>query len=259
MRTVLKSLVLAVLAFGGPAVAADMPLKAPPMAPPVPVWTWTGFYGGFNVGGSVADNRHTHSLVTAAGLGVAAETFDSSIAGVIGGGQIGYNWAIDQSWLFGIETDFQGSSERRTDCTALCSPLLAATFEDRLDWFGTVRGRLGYVTGSALWYVTGGFAYGRVVLNATESPFLVGGLPGGVGVSSTQTGWTAGAGVETRLWNSNWTAKLEYLFVDLGTLSTTFPTFTPAGLPAATSAFETRTRDNIFRVGVNYKFGWYNY
>jgi outer membrane immunogenic protein len=232
-------------AVGGSAFAADLGrqvYKAPP-APMVPTWSWAGFYGGFNVGGSIGSNKTTATDNAVPALGL---TSDTSVTGFIGGGQLGYNWMLSPLWVFGFETDFQGSTQKGTASASIGTDTLRV--EDKLDWFGTVRARLGFVTGGdTLWYATGGFAYGRVGLSTAENfgpTFL------GASVNSTKTGWTVGGGVETRLWNSNWTAKLEYLYMDLGTQSVSV--FDPVS-GFATSA-STKTRDNIVRVGLNYKF-----
>jgi outer membrane immunogenic protein len=231
-------------AAGGSALAADLGrqvYKAPPPAPMVPTWSWAGFYGGFNVGGSIGANK-----TRGADNGGLAVSSDTAVTGFIGGGQLGYNWMLSPLWVFGFETDFQGSTQKGTASASIGTDTLRV--EDKLDWFGTARARLGFVTsGDTLWYATGGFAYGRVALNATDN---AGPLFLGASVNSTKTGWTVGGGVETRLWNSNWTAKLEYLYMDLGSQSVS--AFNPVTGFAMNA--NTKTRDNIVRVGLNYKF-----
>lgn len=121
----------------------------------------------------------------------------------------------------------------------------------KIDWFGTVRGRAGVlVDPKVLLYATGGLAYGEVKTSET-----VGIVPTAFSSTTTNVGWTVGAGVEGVLGGS-WTAKLEYLYVDLGKASGTYITPSTAfGGGFLTSSYSSRITDNVLRVGVNYKFG----
>jgi outer membrane immunogenic protein len=116
-------------------------------------------------------------------------------------------------------------------------------------WFGTLRGRLGATTGPALFYVTGGLAYGNVVTNVSQNP----GALSAVTASANQikAGWTVGGGIEAAL-IGNWSAKVEYLYVDLGSQNLTFLDIVPR-----TTTLATNFRDNVHRAGVNYKLDWY--
>jgi outer membrane immunogenic protein len=243
-------------AVSAPAFAADMALKAPPA--PAPVWSWNGWYVGLNVGGSFGKASDSVSF---AGVPIATAG-SQSLNGVIGGGQIGYN-VVNNNWLFGLEADIQGSGERNNDpalASLLFSPVVLFApvtgtlgVNEKLDWFGTVRGRLG-VLASPNWllYATGGLAYGGVQTNETMT--FTGTVTGSNSNSfnTTRAGWTVGAGVEAVLGN-NWTAKLEYLYMDFGTFSNTWAVpgagaaFTPVG-------FSSHLTDNLVRVGVNYHF-----
>jgi outer membrane immunogenic protein len=240
---------LANLATLGAASAADLsrPItKAPPL-PPLPVaYNWTGFYLGVNVGGSWG-----HQDVTLAGLLINSNKID----GVIGGGQIGYNWqGAGSPWVFGIEADIQGSGQKGSGAfaipacltCALAIPATSIAYEDKLEWFGTVRGRIGYAIGDrGTWlpYITGGLAYGESKIDGSGS--LVG-VPVAFSVSDTRVGWTVGAGIEWAF-ADQWSAKLEYLFMDLGS--------DPAVVLTSTTSITTnRMTDNIARVGVNLRF-----
>src|SRR5262249_51142990 len=148
------------------------------------------------------------------------------VNGVIGGGQIGYNWQ-SQNWGFGVETDFQGSGEkgaRKLVCVACANDGAHNTggVTQKLSWVGTLRGRVGVlVTPSILLYGTGGLAYGEFKTGGSITGTDMGGIPVTVafpGTSSTRAGWTAGVGVEGKI-SGNWTAKLEYLYMDLGSVS----------------------------------------
>jgi outer membrane immunogenic protein len=250
-----------------PALAADLAYKAAP-SPAVVVDSWSGFYIGGNVGYSAGRERHSSSeafiLGAAAGL-TSTNSGSRSLTGVIGGGQIGYNWQVGPNWVLGFETDFQGSDQKNnsssvTNAFAANGTVQTATgsAEERLDWFGTVRARAGYVIGNSLLYGTGGFAYGKFVSNETliRGPGAPGftALNGAGSVSGTKTGFTVGGGIETKL-GGNWTAKVEYLYMDLGTLTNAYPVFTPAGAVFSNVVSTSDLKDHIFRVGLNYKFG----
>ena len=233
----------------GAASAADLPVqmvtKAPP--PPPPMFNWTGFYAGVNIGGSWG--HQDVSLVTAGGT----LTNGNNVNGVIGGAQIGYNWqGYGSPWVFGVEADIQGSGQRSTGSffipgggVLLVIPPTTIAYEDKLDWFGTVRGRIGYAMGGGrfLPYITGGFAYGEGNLNGSGSAV---GTPVAFNVSKTYTGWTLGAGAEWAFWD-RWSAKAEYLYIDFGNGPT-------VALTPAFTLTTGRLTDNIGRFGVNYRF-----
>ena len=123
----------------------------------------------------------------------------------------------------------------------------------KLEWFATLRGRLGLTfTPDAIAYVTGGLAVGEIMTAGTVFGFDGDGNPVNTIVSShnTKAGWTVGGGIEGRI-VGNWTGKIEYLYLDLGAV-TTIPA-TPPGAATAV-AFSSRVTDNLLRVGVNYKF-----
>ena len=277
------------------AFAADLPVKQPVYAKaPVyvdPVYDWTGFYVGGNGGYSWGNSNSTLSLVdpgTGIILNSAATKFHMD--GGIGGAQLGYNWQRDR-WVFGLEADIQASGQAGNG-SAVCAGGTAAVLNslcaighigdtvpfnvpafpvtqsiaESLDWFGTVRGRIGpTITPTILAYVTGGLAYGQVgvsntiggnnitgpqgVNGSTITPFT-----GAFSNSTLKVGWTLGVGVEGVIWG-NWTAKLEYLYIDLGNVSGSFatPLIAPSGA-FATSSYSSHITDNILRVGINYKF-----
>jgi outer membrane immunogenic protein len=248
------------------AMAADLAARPYTKAPPpvLAVYDWTGFYIGGNVGYSWGRSSDTSSLSNTAGTVLFTSIDRSSLNGVVGGGQVGYNWQM-QSWLWGLEADIQGTGERGSRAficpTGICTPTfgVVAVFpgppvpvalEQKLEWFGTVRGRVGVLAApTVLLYATGGLAYGGVKTNET-----VGVLPG-FSSSSTRAGYTVGAGIEGVI-GGNWTAKLEYLYVDLGRVSGSFTTTAAAlGGGVLTSSYSSRVTDNVLRVGLNYKFG----
>jgi outer membrane immunogenic protein len=273
------ALTVSIIAFSSAgAFAADLPAKVYTKAPPIvePVYDWTGFYIGGNVGYSWGRSSDTSSLTNGAGTFLFTSANKTNLDGVVGGGQIGYNWQI-QNWVWGFEADIQGTDEkgsRAFTCPAgICTPstilggplalvvlvpgaAVPLSLEQKIDWFGTVRGRVGVLaTPKVLLYATGGLAYGEVKSSETVAALLT-----GFSSSTTNVGYTVGAGVEGVI-GGNWTAKLEYLYVDLGRVSGAFATTIPAfgsGTVASgtlTSNYSSRVTDNVLRVGVNYKFG----
>jgi outer membrane immunogenic protein len=269
----MKKLLISTVAFGvliAPAMAADLgPAPAPyykaPPAPP-PVWSWTGLYIGANAGwiGSTSNSitntgtdTGTGGLGAALGFGAIPGSIGISHSGFIGGGQIGYNWQWTPNWVVGLEADFDGLADPSSTVIAAFPggggfvPLQTG-YARALDTLGTVRGRLGYLwSPSLLWYATGGLAYGDTKLQtAFGCAACVPPASTSVLTSSTLTGWTVGAGVEWRFAPA-WSVKLEYLYVDLGSLSNTI-TYTYGPTSSLTSTFN--ERDNIVRAGLNYKF-----
>ena len=258
-----------------PALAADLPRKAPPPAPVmIPVVNWTGFYIGINGGYSWGKaGRELSFFNPLTGIQIippvgSGATSDSNLNGGLFGGQLGYNWQSG-NWVFGFETDAQWTGQRGTAsrlCGVLataagaCLPGVAlgtsAAVEQHLDWFGTFRGRAGVlVTPSTLLYVTGGAAYGSINTDLTVTTIAPIGLPVSVIRSgeSSKFGWTIGGGIESKLsmFGNNWSGKLEYLYMDLGTVESTSGIGT--GVLIGTN-LSTRVTDSIFRAGINYQF-----
>jgi outer membrane immunogenic protein len=238
--------------FGTSAFAADLPAKVYTKAPVVvaPVYDWTGFYIGGNIGYSWGRSSDTTTIT---GVGAVPLIYDrSNLNGVVGGGQVGYNWQT-QNWVWGLEADIQGTGEKGSSAFTYLPLLFVAgppptavpvALTQQIDWFGTVRARAGFLASpQVLLYGTGGLAYGEV-----KSSEVIGVLPG-LSTTNTNVGWTVGAGIEGVI-GGNWTAKLEYLYVDLGRVS---GSFTP--VVGLTSAYSSRVTDNVLRVGLNYKFG----
>jgi outer membrane immunogenic protein len=286
-RTLLAGAAFASLFAATSASAADLPIY--PKAAPVLVYDWTGFYLGTNVGysfgrgttsGSYTGTQAATTYVTGPPAGAPTTVFkaldsgllsgNANMNGFIGGGQFGYNWQFG-SWLAGLEADIQGSGEsgRVPVATTLVTagavagvpqgPGFAADYS--LKWFGTARGRLGFLAAERLLlYATGGLAYGDIT---GGSPTLA------YSFSSLRAGWTVGAGAEAAL-GSNWSVKFEYLYMDLGNVggisaNTVTSYVTQAKFPITTQTtvtqqsysylFNTKFTDSIVRVGLNYKFG----
>lgn len=245
------------------ALAADLPRSKAPVVytPPPPVFTWTGFYVGLNAGAIIAHDASARAVGTPAYLAAGAVlprgfSNDSNV-GFIGGGQIGYNHQFG-ALVAGLEADFQGTSLRHTDTTV--ATLATGALKTETPWLGTVRGRFGFLANERLMiYATGGLAYGQTKLTSTMTG-TAGALAGATwsgSNSKTRAGWTLGAGAEYAITN-NWTARLEYLYYDLGKASVA-----ARGLNAAGSALDAgglypvvqqKNRGSIVRVGLNYKF-----
>jgi outer membrane immunogenic protein len=270
----MKKLFLATTAFvvlaATSAGAADMTAR-PAYAPQPPAYSWSGFYIGGNVGygwGPAKDDA-TEST-TMSGVVTRSTTTSNSqdMNGVIGGVQAGYNYQFG-TWVWGWETDFQGSGQKGSSTFngvaggALGIPF-TVTADHKLEWFGTSRGRLGVLWGpNVLLYGTAGVAYGEVKDSATLNGSIAGGAITAAAVTNfkdVKAGWTAGAGAEAAL-GGGWSAKLEYLYIDLGkTELTTAATAAAAGATVGINANHTfRDTDNILRVGLNYKWGGAGY
>ena len=262
---------IAVACTGAAAVAADLPpaYKAPVKAI-APAAGWTGLYIGGNVGygwdsgstgisAAAIDPALAPALASFVGAGLYPAALSPSARGVIGGGQIGYNWQLPSQWLIGLEADLQGSGIEGSDSQTQSGnhDTISTGVTKSIDWFGTVRGRVGFlVTPQWLLYGTGGLAYGETKSSFTTTDLTQGCVPNGAlcanGASSrVGTGWTAGAGAEAML-GPNWSAKVEYLYVDLGRRSLDIPAST---LPIVFST-STPFHEQIVRAGVNYHFNW---
>jgi outer membrane immunogenic protein len=220
-----SSLATAAIAATALAHAADLgPMVA--NAPPAPVYyNWTGLYLGANLGGSWG--RESHQIFDGT-AGIFEVGVTNHPDGVIGGGQVGYNWQFSPwfGWgtgtVLGIEADIQGSSQRSTIDEAFSDPrfgpvTFAGSVEDKLEWFGTVRGRAGIAFDRVLWYATGGWAFGERKLGGPLTSSNAAGLIAttAFSTSSRMNGWTVGGGIEWAFWG-NWTAKFEYLYIDFG-------------------------------------------
>jgi len=245
MKRILVSAALAGLGATS-ALSADLPVRTYTKAPPVIApYSWAGFYFGVNAGVGLGRSKTTDwtpafNWAPTAYLGQ---------EGALGGGQIGYNWQFG-NWVLGLETDIQAASMRDNQfCGVLCNLVgvnqSGVTLDQRLDWFGTARGRVGLASGPVLSYLTGGFAYGGVKTDALTNvnSFVATGS-----FSETRTGYSLGSGVEASL-GGNWTGKVEYLYLNLGSQVGTY-----AGNGVASSV-SSDIREHIFRVGLNYRVG----
>jgi outer membrane immunogenic protein len=240
--------------FGGGEVAAAGPggfFKAPRAIAAQP-YNWTGVYVGGNAGYGVARNPTTATVLGIANIGppvLNQETFTQAPAGALGGGQIGFNWQIDH-FVAGVEADGQWAGQQDSGCVNRCANFGSnLPTSQKLNAFATARARIGYAANSWLWYVTGGAAWGKVSNTFTFDQF------GTVSFDQNKYGWVAGAGVEAAI-GANWSAKLEYLYMDLGSAAGSADFVVNPGFAIVERVIGTTTfRDHIFRAGLNYKFG----
>ncbi len=235
---------------GGSANPALVYKAAAPAALP---WTWSGYYLGAHAGYGWARDPFDNLMVNFVPL----NGIDSR--GFVGGFQVGANW---QSGPFvgGLEidlsgTDIKGSTSNSTSANGIIDQ---GTQTDKLDWVGSARARLGYlVTPDVLLYGTGGPGWARMVTDQEGVSTIVGFPPPTATSSVTPVwmfGWVAGAGVEARLWNTNWLARLEYLHYDFGEGSSS-QNIPAGGGPVTTTTSGHRTND-VVRAGLSYKFDW---
>jgi outer membrane immunogenic protein len=261
MRRLQCALLATVAAIGVTSIAsaADMPIKAPVGVP----YNWTGFYVGGNVGGVWSTSKISTTATTWLGSGMftapyinyyesnASPSLNGS--GVTAGGQVGYNWQSN-AWVYGVEADFNYTGVNNSRDLVFIPPPLGGTlgFADsvRSRWLGTVRARIGWSMDRTLLYVTGGLAVANVDYSSSYALLGTGTLASG-SISKTKAGWTVGGGVEYAL-NKNWSAKVEYLYVDLGNTNLTL--IEPAH-PTVISDHNLKLTENIGRIGINYKFG----
>jgi outer membrane immunogenic protein len=245
----MKKFLLATALVGlgsAPTLAADLAARPYTKAPTLAaVYDWTGFYIGVNAGGGLGRNRTQHQPFAGQNY-----SFYLQPQGALGGGQIGYNWQTNSVLgpiVFGVEADIQGGglSDDRTNLNF--AGLLTTNYSQTLDWFGTVRGRVGLAKGPVVSYVTGGFAYGDVNTTINQSGGL-GPAPATFSTDRIQGGWVVGSGVEAAL-GGNWTGKIEHLYLNLGN-RTDF-----AASLFAPSNVNTEIREHIFRAGLNYRIG----
>jgi outer membrane immunogenic protein len=248
MRKVL-GLVGATLLLAGPALAADLSrppaYKAPAL---VPVFSWTGWYIGGNIGYGWGES--TDPAISSTGVNFGPGTFSSlKPKGVIGGGQIGYNWQINPSWVLGLEADFQGADITASGITPVVSGAGVpgtTSLSEKLDFFGTGRVRLGYAAGNWLLYGSGGVAYGNVKstvdFDVPSAAFFLSGSH-----SETRVGWAGGGGVNYAM-TPNWILGVDYLHYDLGHTSVT------GVLDGVSITASQNVAGDIVRGVINYKF-----
>lgn len=240
----------ALIGISGAALAADLPPSPPPRAPAVyvpavlPVYNWAGVYVGINGGWGWGNAKYTANAVGA----FPGTTGSLSDNGGVVGGTLGVNFQTG-AFVFGVEGDWDYSGINTGTTSSICT--FSGNCQTGNNWLATARGRAGYAADRVLFYATAGGAFANVQTNFN-----------GTTTTHTQSGWTAGAGIEWAF-ADNWTAKVEWLYVNLGNgsvncataacLAATIGPNNPVGVPIPVSVGLT---ENLVRVGVNYKFSW---
>lgn len=264
------------LVAGGQAFAADVP---PPVAPVPPatyvprfIQSWGGYYIGINAGygfgsSNWTDPNNPGNTLIGGTTTPGTSTGDFNTSGFLLGGTLGLNYQIN-ALVFGVEGDFNWSTMKGsvTPANGFCNlavsaTAVASTCETKADWLGTARLRFGYAIDRVLVYGTGGAAFGNVQAGLTGSGQAGASPAGGSFQSTASFGWTVGAGIEVAFLE-NWTAKVEYLFVDLGNsapcnvqLSCGIDGVTATGTGLTPANDTVKFTANLVRFGVNYKFG----
>ena len=252
----------ALVLTGGSATGADLPSPPAPAAvyrpvPVVPAFTWTGCYGGANIGGGWASTHayDTNGVITGfAGAAVLNSDLRSRTGGgIVGGGQLGCDYQIDR-FVLGIQGMIDASGMK----PSIAEPAGNFTIDSSIPWFATVTARAGIaVVPTGLLYVKAGGAFMKNNLSTTVTPagsaFL--GVPPGLAASASYnaSGWTAGGGFEWAF-ADKWSVFAEYDYLNFGT-----PTinFTSAGTVVVPATFQLGVQQNVsvFMVGINARFG----
>jgi outer membrane immunogenic protein len=268
--------------------AADMAVKAAPIPMAPAAFSWTGFYIGANVGGAWTNDNGGSDFAplfppfivlppavpipTVIPGQLASLVGDGRRSGVIGGGQVGYNWQVNQ-FVLGVEADAVGSGLKGSSATAsrtIGAPIFAVPVTQtvtldsgRIDWMASFRGRAGFAVNQALFYVTGGAAvaeFGGSTTTLVNGPGI--NIPAGTfvatnGGTSTRWGWTVGGGVEWAF-SQNWSVAGEYRHTDFGKRVTSFDI--PSGLGAGpiffTGTSSSRLTVDQATARLNYRFNW---
>jgi len=287
MKRLFITCIAAAAFFGAPALAADLAVKAPPAVAAAPGTNWSGFYAGVNGGyawqdpassisgdsnsgaGSIFLNIANNVVTVPPGLNDLTFQLGNKLSGALGGLQFGYNWQLDRTWLVGLEADFDLSDLKGSASVSDPSEFIVLTqlSSQQLEWFVTLRGRLGYLVNDRLLvFGTGGLAYGETKASAS---IALGGH--GIAVVDTTTlncaanttclaasqsrlsaGWAAGGGAEYAI-SKNFTLKVEYLHIDLGAQNLTLVAIPPTtGNGFALAKFNNAY--DLVRGGVSYRF-----
>lgn len=272
MRNCLLSGIALAAVMTSSAFAADLPSRKFAPVAPLPTFTWTGFYAGVNVGAAFNHGSMTVSpsndfrFVGINNFGSWRKTEDET--SFVGGAQVGYNYQMGNIVL-GAEADFSFADLKNEQSGYGSRPgggpfLFEHSFRTRtkVDWFGTLRARVGFTPLERLMvYGTGGLAYGQVKTTASELEYVTaGGLPAwddswAGSKNDTRFGWTLGAGAEYAITN-NLSLKAEYLYVDLGKqrVGTIYNNIDPALMGTTGATVESATKFSVVRAGLNYRF-----
>ncbi|HEU0179929.1 MAG TPA: outer membrane beta-barrel protein [Blastocatellia bacterium] len=230
------------------ASAADMPVKAPPAPQPAPpLFSWTGFYIGGNLGVAWSDRTMTDTV-----FGIDFTGNDGNRARFMGGGQVGINYQIN-NFVIGVEADFDGvaNNDNNSGGRVIAGDTIRVNSNDT--WIATVAGRIGYAWDRVLFYGKGGGGWignsGFTVTDVTTGASFT------TSNNNTISGWLAGGGIEWAF-ADNWSARVEYDFLGLSDRTLTVP----LGVPVIGGDVFTLHDRNVQMVtfGVNYRFNWFS-
>lgn len=244
------SLAVGALALAGMTVsssAADLgarPIAKAPIAAPIAIYNWSGFYIGGHVGGIWSDKDWTTTLV-GPGIPLGGVLGSHTADGFLAGGQIGFNWQTG-AWVFGIEGDASWTNADGAHGCGVVAPGFAgaaAVCSTNINWLATLTGRVGYAFNNVLLYAKGGVAWiddDHTVSNPVAGLAVLG--------SVTRTGWTVGAGLEYGF-TPNWSAKIEYNFMDFEDVRVVAPI-------TGVALFDVAQQAHVVKGGINYRFNW---
>ncbi len=265
LRTILMSSA-GVLALTSASFAADLPSRsAPPVAPYIaaPIFTWTGPYIGLEAGGGFTD----HTVRTPQSVSLPSAAYDVSTSGAIGGGFVGYNYQFGRSFVVGVEGDIEATSLDDTFLGPRGVVVGGTAYNGyigvTLPYQASIRARLGYAVGNALFYATGGLALAQFDTNYFTTNAATGVVTGGNSGGGLQTGFTVGGGLEYAF-TPNWTVRAEYRYSDYGTFTdrqygSGNYAFTDALFPGARNPGTQYAVHDVIehqaRIGIAYKFG----
>ena len=255
MRTALVAASALAVALVGQAAAADLPVGPAYRAPPVLIgYNWNGVYVGANIGWSGAQSNVSWTPNLTAfpvdGTAIAAASTNRLTSNsVTGSAQAGYNWQAG-NFLAGLEGDISFMGNNATFATSPLAGIAGTSLSEsaQMNWLVTVRPRVGYAWDNWLFYATGGWALGKVTF--TDAVVTAALVPIGTTLQRDKSGYAAGAGVEYGI-AGGWSAKLEYLYVNLGSVNG----FMQGAVPSTLIGINHDMVDNIVRVGINYRFG----
>jgi outer membrane immunogenic protein len=233
----------------------------------LPEWNWTGFYfgihGGFGYGtteSSITGQQQCNGGVCGATTPLifgSSAPFQSRVTlnGLQGGGTAGFNWQSGP-FVFGVEGDISGANIDGSDDCAFsfgAAEIFVAGCHTRVQWLGTIAGRLGVTVGPALVYVKGGGA----LAHYDENVNITSGVPRVAVIASignNRSGFVVGTGIEYAFWG-NWSAKVEYDYMDFGTGNFAFPFVDASGVTKFNYFADDRERLQVIKAGLNYRFG----
>lgn len=248
-KVLLAGVALVAVTAAGVASAADLPNRrtvAPAYVPPV--FTWTGFYAGVNAGYAFnGDSDLKDVSINNVFIGNINNRNKSDDGSFTGGGQVGYNYQMG-SIVLGLEADFNYINlDRKSNWYVDNFTTDQIQARSKVEWFGTVRPRIGFIPMDRLMvFATGGLAYGQVKTSASYN--ILGTDVLGGSKSDTRVGWTLGAGAEYAI-TDNLTVKGEYAYVDLGDKRRSW-----TNLSGDTISLKDETNFHVVRAGLNYKF-----